>query len=157
MAEAIESQWPGGIFRDFEGPRFDALVESIRKDEDRVGITELERQFERLGQSEELLQYAATELRLTVPFDHDPHVRAALQFVVTVVYSIVMVYLLVYLPVAAAIGTVTGTTPSALKVWKYTGTAYDKLYDKKHYHPEKGLDSSTQSKGRRSRGDKGVW
>ncbi|MHA7284605.1 hypothetical protein [Arthrobacter sp. TMS2-4] len=156
VAQSMNSPWSSGIFREFEGERFDDLVESIRRDKDQSGLADLEWQFARLSQSEDLLHRTASELQLTVPFDQDPAVRAALQFVVAVVYSFVMVYLVLYNPWAAAAGAVGGIA-SAKTVWKLTGSEYDKLYNKKHYHPEKGMDAGPQPKNRRSKGDKGIW
>ena len=156
VAQSIDSPWSSGIFREFEGARFDALVESIRNDQDQDGLADLEWQFARQSQSKELLQRTAVELKLTVPFDHDPAVRAALQFVVAVVYSIIMISLVLYYPMVGAVTAVTGTATSKM-TWTYVGGVYDKLYNKEHYHPEKDVDSAPRAKGRRPKRDKGVW
>ena len=155
VSNTFDSPGFEGLFRDFEGAQFDAVVESIRENMDRKGINDLERQFTRLPQSEDVLRRAATELDLTIPFDHDPAVRAALQFVVAAVYSLFMVSLVVLYPVLVAMTTVVVPPPSAPKAWKYIGTAYDKLYDKKHYHPENGIDPP--SDGPHLPKGKGVW
>lgn len=144
------------MLQDFEGERFGKLAASIREADDPALTADLEIQFEKVSNGDALLARTATELNLTVPFGHDPAVRAALQVVVTAVICMIMLFLVFNFPITALVATVTGS-PTAVPTWKAVGKAYDRLYDKQHYHPEKRNRPLQSPKPRNQIGSEDVW
>ena len=117
---------------------FTSLIETIRTHQSTFNLEEIEAQFDQIPDGEALLTRSATEFGLTVPFTHDPVVRMTLQIIVTTIFTTFMLYLIAVAPTTIAVLQTFVSTKTSVETWKAVGAAYDKLYDRKHYHPEKG-------------------
>ncbi|WP_152915994.1 hypothetical protein [Arthrobacter sp. RIT-PI-e] len=152
-------QFPGiaHMLENVDRTTFDSLVKSIREENNLVYTKELEKQFSTFPDSEALLTHSATELDLTVPFGHDPAIRAALQIIITAFLSLSILYMVIHVPIWPIITGVLGS-PTPKLTWCATGKAYDKLYDKKHYHPtKKQLPPAPPEGGHPRRRSPGAW
>ena len=106
-------------------------------------LEELDEIFTQLPENELLLAEASDGLKPFISFEHNETARRMLQVIVAV--SILSALIVIYsISPWAALASACGT-PSAKTTWKATGTAYDRLYGIKDYHPNKALERGTPS------------
>ena len=128
--------------------KLDELVQTLQENTDDVlladGVNDV---FSEIPESGALLDEAAQELTLMIPFGHDLAVRRALQIVVMLIVAAAIIGISLYAgPLVAAIMAAV-STPKPQETWKAVGKAYDRIYGVGQYHPEKALKARTPAGG----------